>query len=50
MFSFVVVYIDEHLLHVISDMFGAGTDTISNTLVWAILYLVLNPDIQNKVR
>ena len=44
-----ILFIDEHLVHVISDMFGAGTDTTSNTLVWAILYLILDPDIQNKV-
>ena len=33
----------------IGDLFGAGTDTTATTLHWAILYLVLYPDIQGKI-
>lgn len=32
------------------ELFGAGTDTISNTLTWSVLYLLKNPDIQDRMR
>ncbi|VDI62738.1 Hypothetical predicted protein [Mytilus galloprovincialis] len=32
------------------ELFGAGTDTISNTITWSVLYLLKNPDIQNRMR
>ena len=32
-----------------SDFFGAGSDTISNALSWAILYLLHYPDVQMKL-
>ena len=31
------------------DLFVAGTDTTATTLKWAILYLMLHPDIQRKI-
>ena len=34
----------------IVDMFMAGSDTISSSLTWAILYMVHHPDIQQKVQ
>ncbi|CAH1230951.1 CYP2J2 [Branchiostoma lanceolatum] len=32
------------------DLFLAGTETVSTTLWWACLLLILNPDIQHKVQ
>merc|ERR1719270_1587499 len=28
------------------DLMSAGSDTTSTTLLWSVLYLVLNPDVQ----
>ena len=39
-----------NLLNVVIDFFIAGSDTTSNTLNWAMLYMILHPDIQTKVR
>ncbi|XP_042338508.1 cytochrome P450 2J4-like isoform X2 [Plectropomus leopardus] len=33
-----------------SDLFLAGTETTSTTLLWALVYLIKNPDIQDKVQ
>ncbi|XP_061869506.1 cytochrome P450 2D17-like isoform X1 [Colius striatus] len=35
---------------VTSDLFAAGTETTATTLRWAILYMVLHPEIQSKVQ
>ena len=43
------VFTLEELRYVLSDIFAASTDTTSNTLKYAILYMVLNPDVQDKV-
>ena len=43
------VFTLEELKYVLSDIFAASTDTTSNTLKYAILYMVLNPDVQDKV-
>ncbi|XP_069508830.1 cytochrome P450 2D15-like isoform X1 [Ambystoma mexicanum] len=37
------------LLLVISDLFGAGTETTSTTLRWGLLYMLLYPDVQRRV-
>uniref|UniRef100_A0A1I8G5E9 CP2G1 protein n=1 Tax=Macrostomum lignano TaxID=282301 RepID=A0A1I8G5E9_9PLAT len=57
-------YIEAHLLYqrdqpemfnntrltmAVSDLFVAGTDTTANTLRWAILYMIDNPDVCEKV-
>ena len=39
-----------NLLNILIDLFIAGSDTTSNTLNWSMLYMIQNPDIQNKVR
>ena len=41
---------DEHILTTVQEMIGAGFDTISTTLEWAILYLVTNPELQRRVQ
>ena len=39
-----------NLLNVLLDLFIAGSETTSNTMNWSMLYMVLNPEIQDKVR
>ncbi len=38
-----------NLRNVLVDFFVAGSETTSSTLLWGMLYLMLNPDIQDKV-
>nr|DBA28869.1 TPA: hypothetical protein GDO54_009159 [Pyxicephalus adspersus] len=40
----------EYLFYIIADLFIAGTDTTTNTLLWTILYMCLHPDKQEKVQ
>ncbi|XP_053164997.1 cytochrome P450 2J2-like [Hemicordylus capensis] len=41
---------EDNLLHVIYDLFTAGTDTIVSTLRWVFLCMVVHPDVQEKVQ
>ncbi|XP_066275493.1 cytochrome P450 2U1-like [Branchiostoma lanceolatum] len=41
---------EENVLYVTGDLFVAGTDTVTNTLMWSLLYMTLNPDIQDKAQ
>ncbi|XP_029452603.1 cytochrome P450 2U1 isoform X1 [Rhinatrema bivittatum] len=41
---------DEYLLYIITDLFVAGTDTTTNTILWSLLYMSLYPDVQEKVQ
>lgn len=34
---------------VLVDLYLAGTDTVSTTLTWAVVYLVSHPEIQQKI-
>ncbi|XP_070567857.1 cytochrome P450 2U1-like [Ptychodera flava] len=38
----------DHLKYSLTALFGAGTDTTATTLLWALLYLCLNQDIQEN--
>ncbi|KPP69463.1 cytochrome P450 1A-like [Scleropages formosus] len=40
---------DEKIVGIVNDLFGAGFDTISTALSWAIMYLVAYPEIQEKL-
>lgn len=40
---------DNYLFYIIGDLFIAGTDTTTNSLLWCLLYMSLNPGIQEKV-
>ncbi|XP_066289702.1 cytochrome P450 2J2-like [Branchiostoma lanceolatum] len=39
---------EENVLYMAGNLFIAGTDTTTNTLLWSLLYMTLNPDIQEK--
>ena len=39
-----------NLINVLLDFFAAGSDTTAVTLNWAMLFMILNPDVQTKVR
>ncbi|XP_078699617.1 cytochrome P450 2D6-like isoform X2 [Branchiostoma floridae x Branchiostoma belcheri] len=41
---------EENVMYMALDLFLAGIDTTTNTLMWSLLYMVLNPDIQHKVQ
>ncbi|XP_010146979.1 PREDICTED: cytochrome P450 2J6-like [Eurypyga helias] len=43
-------YDEENLMQTIFDLFLAGTETTATTLRWALLYMVVYPDIQEKVQ
>ncbi|NXE86460.1 CP2J6 protein, partial [Menura novaehollandiae] len=43
-------YDEVNLSQTISDLFIAGTETTATTLCWALLYMVIYPDIQEKVQ
>lgn len=40
----------DHLSSIVQDLFVAGTETISNTLDWAILYATFFPDMQLEIQ
>ena len=39
-----------NLKNTLFDLFLAGADTTSSTLNWAMLYMILHPEVQEKVR
>ncbi|NXT84706.1 CP2J6 protein, partial [Zapornia atra] len=43
-------YDEENLIQTIFDLFIAGTETTATTLRWALLYMVVYPDVQVKVQ
>ncbi|XP_078579510.1 cytochrome P450 2U1-like [Branchiostoma floridae x Branchiostoma japonicum] len=42
-------FTDKQLQEVLMDLFVAGTETTATTTRWALLYMMLNPNIQEKV-
>ncbi|XP_042323688.1 cytochrome P450 2D14-like [Sceloporus undulatus] len=40
---------EQNLFHLLYDLFAAGTETTSSTLLWGILKLVLHPEVQRGV-
>ncbi|XP_078621645.1 cytochrome P450 2D4-like isoform X2 [Branchiostoma floridae x Branchiostoma japonicum] len=40
---------EENVMYMAQDLFFAGTETATNTLLWSLLYITLNPDVQQKV-
>ena len=43
-------FCEDQLLVIILDLFFAGAETTSTTLKWAVLFMVLHPESQNKCR
>lgn len=39
---------DENLRMVVADLFSAGMVTTSTTLAWALLLMILHPDVQRE--
>ncbi|ODM89460.1 Methyl farnesoate epoxidase [Orchesella cincta] len=44
------IFTEQQLVALISDFFIAGVETTGNTLVWCILYLLHNPEVQKRVQ
>ncbi|XP_018594535.1 cytochrome P450 1A1-like [Scleropages formosus] len=40
---------DEKIVSIVNDLFGAGFDTVSTALSWAVVYLAAYPEIQAKL-
>jgi len=43
-------FTESQLLHVLADLFGAGTDTSMTIIKWVLLYMILYPDLQTQVQ
>nr|XP_055043973.1 cytochrome P450 2J4 isoform X1 [Misgurnus anguillicaudatus] len=43
-------FTEENLTYCAVDLFAAGTETTSNTLIWGLLFMVKYPDVQEKVQ
>ncbi|XP_019411032.1 PREDICTED: steroid 17-alpha-hydroxylase/17,20 lyase, partial [Crocodylus porosus] len=41
---------DDHLLMTVGDIFGAGVETTTTTLKWAIIYMLHYPEVQRKIQ
>ncbi|XP_006823373.1 cytochrome P450 2U1-like [Saccoglossus kowalevskii] len=44
-----VDFTDDQLKFMLVDIFGAGTETVVTTLIWGLLFMVLHPEIQERV-
>uniref|UniRef100_A0A8C2I044 Protein-glutamine gamma-glutamyltransferase K-like n=2 Tax=Cyprinus carpio TaxID=7962 RepID=A0A8C2I044_CYPCA len=43
-------FTEDNLMYCVVDLFGAGTETTSNTLRWALLFMIKYPEVQEKVQ
>uniref|UniRef100_A0AAQ4QTA2 Cytochrome P450 1A1 n=1 Tax=Gasterosteus aculeatus aculeatus TaxID=481459 RepID=A0AAQ4QTA2_GASAC len=41
---------DDHLLMTVGDIFGAGVETTTTVLKWAIAYLIHHPQVQRRIQ
>ncbi|XP_053259743.1 cytochrome P450 1A5 [Podarcis raffonei] len=41
---------DQKIVNIVSDLFGAGFDTVTTALSWSLMYLVTYPEIQKKMQ
>ncbi|XP_029290208.1 LOW QUALITY PROTEIN: cytochrome P450 2U1 [Cottoperca gobio] len=43
-------FTEDYLFYIVGDLFIAGTDTTTNSVLWILLYMALHPDVQDKVQ
>uniref|UniRef100_A0A4W6CI85 Cytochrome P450, family 2, subfamily U, polypeptide 1 n=1 Tax=Lates calcarifer TaxID=8187 RepID=A0A4W6CI85_LATCA len=43
-------FTEDYLFYIVGDLFIAGTDTTTNSVLWILLYMVLYPNIQDQVQ
>lgn len=41
---------DQQLVQIMSDIFSAGLETVTSTIEWSILFLILNVECQDKIQ
>ncbi|XP_029376383.1 steroid 17-alpha-hydroxylase/17,20 lyase [Echeneis naucrates] len=41
---------DDHLLMTVGDIFGAGVETTTTVLRWAVIYLIHHPQVQRRIQ
>ncbi|XP_053573338.1 cytochrome P450 1A1 [Bombina bombina] len=41
---------NQKIVNIVNDLFGAGFDTITTALSWSLMYLVVYPEIQEKIQ
>ncbi|NWX02474.1 CP1A4 protein, partial [Caloenas nicobarica] len=41
---------NERIIGIVSDLFGAGFDTVATALSWSLMYVALYPNIQKKIQ
>ncbi|XP_061495315.1 cytochrome P450 2D14-like isoform X2 [Rhineura floridana] len=41
---------EQNLINIIVELFGAGTETSSSTILWGLLKMVLHPEVQKRVQ
>ncbi|XP_013860496.1 steroid 17-alpha-hydroxylase/17,20 lyase [Austrofundulus limnaeus] len=41
---------DDHLLMTVGDIFGAGVETTTTVLKWAVTYLIHHPEVQRRIQ
>ncbi len=42
-------FTEDNLMYCVVDLFGAGTETTSNTLRWALLFMIKYPEVQGGI-
>ena len=47
--SFIVLITEKQLTHLVKDLFFAGSETVSKSLLWALVYLVNYPHLQEQI-
>ena len=43
-------FVEYQLVRIIGDLFTAGTETTATTLLWGMIYMMRNPEIQRQVQ
>ncbi|XP_062998784.1 cytochrome P450 1A5-like isoform X2 [Elgaria multicarinata webbii] len=42
--------LDQRIINIVLDIFGAGFDTVTTSLSWCLVYLVTYPEVQKKIQ